>query len=287
MAGALQSARLARRTWDDVHGERLHSDLAFGRYYEGTVLLASHRFAEAARLLLDGAELFERVQGPSSRIGALARAGASIALARQGDLAGAERVFGPPPAAIRTYEDAAATARLGQLRHLQGRTDEAASLLNAAADYLEHRTGDRKALALAQVWLAGVWVEQGRAQEAKALAESALSLYAPKQPGSSPAQAEAHEALARAELALGDASADVRAASAAAAFWQGFDPATAAAVRARLLKAQALARLRDPQAAARAYQDALADASALRLDLDRQLLAQTAALLGPSLASQR
>ncbi len=279
---ALESARFARKTWDTVHGEKLHGDLAFGRLYEGSMLAAVQRFDEAARELTDAAELFARLYGPNHRLPAMARAGAAVARARSGELAGAESlVAGSPPAAIAAYEDMLITSRLGMLRQLQGRPSEAEKALRVALDYLQAQSGDRFDLAGIQASLASVLVDLDRAAEAKSLVGSALELYAELQPASSPAQAEAWETLARAELAIGNVQSARQAASHAVDYWQRLDPACAAAVRARLLDAQAAYRLGDRAAAAMSYRTALVNERALRLSRDRELLNQTLRQLGP------
>jgi tetratricopeptide (TPR) repeat protein len=283
VAGADASARLARQTWDEVHGEKLHSDLAFGRMYEGSQLLTAQRFADAERLLAEAAELFVRIHGTTSRIAPLARSGAGLARARGGDLDGAEIMFGELPASINTFEDAGVRARLGVLRQLQGRTHEAEASLRTALDFLQARAADRFEIAGVKTWLASTLVDLGRHSEAKVLVTSALHVYTSVQPASSPAQAEAWETLARAELGLGDAQPAREASAKAVAFWQAFLPSSAAAVRARLVDAQAAARLGDVEAPGK-YRLALVDAHALRLPRDRQLLDETARLVGQATA---
>lgn len=280
MAGALESARLARRIWVDTHGERLHSDLAFGTYYEGGVLLALHRFAEAEPVLAEGVQLFERIQGPGSRVAAIARSALATARARLGDLAGAEAVIGPAPDRLSSFEDAVIASRVGLLLHLRGRSADAAVRLRAAIDYVERTQGDRFTLAAFRTALAAVIADQGAAGEAKSLAQAALATYAVTQPGSSPMQSDAWEALARAELELGNAKAALEAAGKAAAYWQATDPSTAAAARAALVEAQALVRDGQVDAAGAPYGRALAAVASLRTDPDRRLLVQTAVLMG-------
>ena len=238
--GALESARLARETWDTVHASEPHSDRAFGRLYEGAALMAAHRFADARQPLTEAAAMFERFEGPRGRIAGIARAGLAVALMGQGDLAAAESAFDPLPESMDTYESASVTARFGLLRRLQGRPEEAERLLRAAIEFFEKQTNERYELAIVRAWLAATLMDRGRAEDAKVLIDNSLAVLTTIQSRMSPVQAEACETLARIELALGREQAAANAASRAVEFWQAFNPTTAAAGRARLLQARAM-----------------------------------------------
>ncbi len=275
VSGALDSARFARKTWDSVHRDKPHSDLAYGRMYEGSMLSALQRFDEAAPLLGEAASLFAQIQGSGSRVAAIARAGQAIALAQNGDFAGAEKAFGALPTKLDTFEDVAVTARFGLIRHLQRRSEEAAGHLRTALAKLQTLGGERFELAAQQVWLASALTDLGRVEEAKSLLDSALKTYVATQPNSSPAQAEAWEILARVEMALGNARQAVDAAAKSVAFWQSFAPAAAAAVRALLIQAQAQQQAGESQAAAETVRRARLGAAVLKLDSDIALLARS------------
>jgi serine/threonine-protein kinase len=277
--GALASARLARRTWDVVHGDKLHSDLGFGLMYEGTALTALQRFDEAARLLGESADLLARTQGQGSRVALVARAGQAVALARNGDLAAAERILGAAPEKLDTVEEVGVAGRFGLLRLLQGRPGEAAHVLRTSLDRLQALGADRFEAASQQVWLASALADLGRAEEARALVETALKTYVATQPSSSPAQAEAWEVLARVEMAAGDPGRAAEASATSVAFWHGFAPTSAAAVRALLIQARAQQQAGDKEAAVASVRRARSGAAALTLDADRALLASSLELL--------
>jgi len=278
LAGALDSARLARRTWDDVHGVAgapAHSDPAFGRLYEGGTLLLLHRLPEAEAALLEAAALFERVQGPGSRVAPVARSAAALARAGQGDLVGAEALMPKAPEVIANAEGVTLTTRLARLRQMQGRHDEAERGLRAALAHLERGSSDAIRIAQTRIALASVRMDQGHADEALALARQALAVLEPRQPGSSPWMADAHEVLARAMLAQGEAAAAQALAAQAAGYWQSAHEGSAPHTRALLLLAQAHSHHGDVPNAEKAWRSAAAAAAALRLPADRQLLVQT------------
>ncbi len=283
LAGALDSARLARRTWDDVHGVAgapAHSDPAFGRLYEGGALLLLQRLPEAEAALLEAAALFERVQGPGSRMAPVARSAAALARAGQGDLAGAEALMPKVPEAITNAEGVTLTTRLARLRQMQGRHDEAERGLRAALENLERNSSDALRIAQVRVALASVRMDQGHADEVLALARQVLAALEPRQPGSSPWMAEAQEVLARAMLVRGEAAAALPLAVQAADYWQSAHAGSAPHARALLLQAQAHSHQGDALNAEQAWRSAAAAAgAALRLPADRQLLAQTGAAM--------
>ncbi|MBL8345732.1 MAG: serine/threonine protein kinase [Rubrivivax sp.] len=282
LAGALDSARLARRTWDDVHGAAgapAHSDPAFGRMYEGSALLLLQRLPEAEAVLLEAAALFERVQGAGSRVAPAARSAAALARAGQGDLAGAEALMPKAPESITNAEGATLTTRLARLRQLQGRFDEAERGLRAVLAHLEGGSSDAIRVAQARAALAGLRMDQGHADEAQALARQAQAVLEPRQPDSSPWLAEADEALARALLARGEAAAAQPPAARAAAYWQTAHPGCTPHTRALALLAMAHAEQGDPPAAEQAWRAAVARAPGLRGAADRQLLAEAGATM--------
>lgn len=248
--GALESARLARETWDAVHRTRPHSDLAFGRLYEGLALAQLQRFDEAARLGGEAADLFVRLQGPASRVALSARANQALAIARGGDPDAGQRLFGAVPERFDSYVQVASAARYALIRHLQGAHDEAARLLETTLARTM-RMGDRHEAAQQRAWLASALVELARVDEARALVEQAFETWRATQPNGSPAQAEGWEILARAEINAGNPQRAVDAAARSAGYWQAFAPESAAAVRALLVlaHAQQLAGAQDAAAA--------------------------------------
>jgi tetratricopeptide (TPR) repeat protein len=220
-------------------GPARDSDLAFGRHYEGGVLLLLHRLPEAEAVLLEAAALFERTQGPGSRVAPVSRSAAALAHTGQGDLAGAEALMPKVPEVIDNAEGVALTVRLARLRQMQGRHDEAERGLRAALTHLELNASDAVRIAQTRIALASVRLDQGHADEAQALARQALSVLEPRQRGSSPWMAEAHEVLARARLASGEAAAALPLAAKAANYWQSTNAGSAPHARALLLMAQA------------------------------------------------
>ena len=173
----------------------------------------------------------------------------AVVLMREGRLKEAEAMFAPSLAQAPTLpvDVAKFKWRLGQLRSLQGRHDEAMSLLREAQERFQ-KSGTPSQAAVALAALGSAQLAAGDAAAALATLQRSDTLLDKLHPNGSPDHADLLIDLARAQLALGHPREAAAAAAEAEEFWSRFDAHNRQAGLAQLWHARAL--LADGQGAA-------------------------------------
>ncbi|MEP7243426.1 MAG: serine/threonine-protein kinase [Gammaproteobacteria bacterium] len=176
--------------------------VAMGHYGLAAALAAQKDDSKALPHLQEAARLFAEVGGPTAPLALRSRSAGALSLARLGRLDEADREFARLADAPFAGADASMNKqRLGILRSLQGRHDEAVTLERASWEGLKDIPAKHiQAQALAR--LGTVLVAAGRPTEAIAPLEQSLKAYDEAQPVMSPDHAEAIATLGRARAAV-------------------------------------------------------------------------------------
>jgi serine/threonine-protein kinase len=144
----------------------------------GLALANAKQFAAAeAEMLAAEKDLLEFVDGKHWLV-RNARSARAVAMARQGNLSGADSIFQELLLTpfVNELDTARIKGRLGILRRLQGRNAEAEPLLREAAEYIE-RNGEPRATATALAELGTVLLDESRFDKARDPLQKAWTLY--------------------------------------------------------------------------------------------------------------
>jgi serine/threonine-protein kinase len=243
------------------------------RYQLGNALLDARRDAEAEAELREAVSLLSTFLPPASSDRQLAHAALALALARRGRLTAAEAEVKLAQARLlgATMDDAVIALRLGRVRLLQGRAAEALALLQPATEFAA-----RQALPLAhaklRAALGAALLDAGNPAAARTELQTARALFESLQPQRSPDHADVLVDLARAQLALGQASAARALTEEAVSFWSRVDPSHRSAGVGRLWQARSLLAAGHPAAAADVLRQAGPERAVSALPADRALL---------------
>ncbi len=259
----------------------------------GLALANARHYEDADRELVRAIEILAPHSDENGFNARLALGARAFVLTNAGRLGEADAIFARlqerPGGGPR--EQATNDLRLGRLRSIQGRHDEALSLIRGATEYFgKASTGTDRATALAALGHAQIAATgaHGLAEQALATLSQAAALLESRQPHLSPERADVHVGLARAHLALGHADEAVASATQAADFWKTFDNGSHVDATALLWQARALTAAKRPQEAAVALGQARGLLAASKLPADHVLLAQAQReLAGLTTAGQR
>lgn len=278
---AIEAYRAALQTERNKAGGSATKGVGQQQYRLGEALVRARRDAEAEAELSEAVRTLSAVLPADHAEVQLAHAALALVLARAGRLeeadAEVERASVLPLG--ETMDGASIAVRVGSVRSLQGRHEQALTLLQDASDYL-NRQAIPIAHAQALAALGEAQLAAGRADEAVTTLESARAAFEALQPDLSPDHADLLVTLGRACLEIARADAAVAATADAAAFWQRFDPASRAAGLAHLWQARSLLAAHRPHDASVALQRASAILAVGAVPADRALLAQTRDALG-------
>jgi len=247
--------------------------IARDRMRLGAALLEARRFDEGEGELRKALAVLEPLK--DSRAMETRWFLAQVAM-RNGHLPEAESMLAPPlaKAPASSLDVAKFKWRLGQLRSLQGRHDEALSALREAEEGLQ-KSGTPSQAAVALGALGGAQLAAGDAAAALATFQRSDTLLTKLHPKGSPDHADLLIDLARAHLALGHPAEAVTAAAQAEAFWTRFDAQNRQAGLAQLWHARALLADRQGEQALQTWRRASGVLSRAALPADGTLLAQS------------
>jgi serine/threonine-protein kinase len=239
----------------------------------GAALLDARRFEEGERELRQALAALEPLKDSRA---AESRWLLATAALRTGRLQEAESLLAPSLAKAPSspLDVAKFKWRLGQLRSLQGRHEEALTQLREAEEGFQ-KSGLPYQAAVALAALGAAQLAAGDAAGALATLQRGDTLLTKLHPKGSPDHADLLIDLARAQLALGHPAEATNAAAQGAAFWTRFDPENRQAGLAQLWHARALLAAGQGEPALQSWKRAAGVLSRAALPADRTLLAQS------------